>query len=109
MSSMSSQPRLFRVCWCGSFGLIKNALHWRRGALFRYGSAMAKVWATQDERWVYATISGSREVRDDLTTILRETLQSLFAEYKDLKRRRKHEAERSEERATRADVCELLS
>ena len=45
---------------------------------------MAKVWATQDERWVYATISGSREVRDDLTTILRETLQSLFAEYKDL-------------------------
>jgi hypothetical protein len=36
-----------------TFDLIKNALHWRRGALLRYGSATAKVWATQDERWVY--------------------------------------------------------
>ena len=38
-----------------TFGLIKNALHWRRGALLRYGPTMAKVWATQDERWVHAT------------------------------------------------------
>jgi hypothetical protein len=25
-----------------TFGLIKNALHWRRGALLRYGPAIAK-------------------------------------------------------------------
>jgi hypothetical protein len=67
-----------------TFGLIKNALHWRRGALLRYGPATAKVWASQDERWVYATISGSQEARDDLTMILRETLRVLFAEYKSL-------------------------
>src|SRR5271165_6093836 len=67
-----------------TFGLIKNALHWRRGALLRYGPATAKVWATQDERWVYATISGSQETRDDLIMMLRETLRALFAEYKNL-------------------------
>jgi internalin A len=67
-----------------TFGLIKNALHWRRGAVLCYGPAIAKVWATQDERWVYATISGSHEPRDDLIMILRETLRALFAEYKNL-------------------------
>jgi hypothetical protein len=67
-----------------TFGLIKGTLHWRRGALLRYGPATAKVWATQDERWIYATISGSREARDDLTMMLRETLRALFAEYKNL-------------------------
>jgi internalin A len=67
-----------------TFGLIKNAIHWRRGALLRYGPATAKVWATQDERWVYATIAGSQEPRDDLTMILRENLRALFAEYKNL-------------------------
>jgi hypothetical protein len=54
-----------------TFDLIKSALHWRRGALFRYGAATAKVWATQDERRVYATISGAQEAREDLTMILR--------------------------------------
>ena len=67
-----------------TFGLIKNALHWRRGALLRYGPATAKIWVTQDERWVYATISGSQEARQDLTMMLRETLRALFAEYKNL-------------------------
>jgi internalin A len=67
-----------------TFGLIKDALHWRRGALLRYGPATAKVWATQDERWVHATISGPPEARDDLTTILRGNFRSLFAEYKSL-------------------------
>ena len=41
-------------------------------------------WATQDERWVHATIAGAEEARDDLTTMLRETLRALFAEYKNL-------------------------
>src|SRR4029077_215596 len=67
-----------------TFGLIKNALHWRRGALLRYGPATAKVWATQDERWLYATISGAQEARDDLIMMLRETLRGLFVEYKNL-------------------------
>ena len=67
-----------------TFGLIKSALHWRRGALLRYGPATAKVWTTQDERWVYATISGAEEARDDLETMLRGTLRALFAEYKNL-------------------------
>jgi hypothetical protein len=67
-----------------TFALIKNELRWRRGALLRYGPATAKVWATQDERWVYATVSGSQEARDDLTMMLRETLRALFAEYKNL-------------------------
>ena len=67
-----------------TFGLIRNALHWRRGALLHYGPATAKIWATQDERWVHATISGAEEARDDLTTMLRETLSALFAEYKNL-------------------------
>ena len=66
------------------FSLIRNALHWRRGALLRYGPATAKVWATQDERWVYATIAGSHEAREDLTMMLRETLRALFTEYKNL-------------------------
>jgi len=67
-----------------TFSLIENALHWSRGALLRYGQATAKVWATQDERWLYATISGSQEVRDDLTMMLRQTLRVLFADYKNL-------------------------
>ena len=67
-----------------TFGLIKNGLHWRRGALLRYGQATAKVWEAQDERWVYATISGSQKARDDLTKILKENLRALFAEYKNL-------------------------
>jgi hypothetical protein len=67
-----------------TFGLIKNTLHWRRGALLRYGPATGKVWTTQDERWVYATISGAEEARDDLETMLRGTLRALFAEYKSL-------------------------
>jgi hypothetical protein len=34
--------------------------------------------------WIYATISGPQEARDDLTMMLRETLRALFAEYKSL-------------------------
>ena len=50
------------------------ALHWRRGALLRYGPARAKVW----------TISGAEEARDELETMLRGTFRALFAEYKSL-------------------------
>lgn len=67
-----------------TFGLIRNTLHWRRGALLTYGPARAKVWATQDERWIHATIAGAAEARDDLMTMLRETLRALFSEYKNL-------------------------
>jgi hypothetical protein len=46
-----------------AFGLIDKGLHWRRGALLRYGRATAKVWEAQDERWLYATISGAQGAR----------------------------------------------
>jgi internalin A len=67
-----------------AFGLIENTLYWRRGALLRYGQATAKVWEAQDERWVYATISGSQKARDDLTVILKGNLRALFTDYKNL-------------------------
>jgi internalin A len=67
-----------------AFGLIDKGLHWRRGALFRYGQATAKVWEAQDERGLYATISGAQKARDDLIRILKENLRALFAEYKNL-------------------------
>jgi internalin A len=70
-----------------TFGLIRNALHWRRGAVFTYGPARAKVWSTQDERWIYVTLAApptEEAARDDLTKILRGTLRRLFSEYNDL-------------------------
>jgi len=49
-----------------TFSLIDGERRWRRGAILRYGSSRARVWTTQDERWI------------------RVTLQELFTEYKDL-------------------------
>ena len=55
------------------FGLIGD-IHWRHGTMLSYGCpgtgesvALAKVWMTGDERWVYATVAGPKELRDDLT------------------------------------------
>lgn len=69
-----------------TFGLIHHSLHWRRGAMLSYGPATAKVWSTQDERWIYLSVGSAEgdEARDDLVTIVRGTLRSLFAEYKRL-------------------------
>ena len=41
-----------------TFSLIEGKQHWRRGAILCYGQARARVWTTQDERWVHITATG---------------------------------------------------
>ncbi|QUY41229.1 COR domain-containing protein [Acaryochloris marina] len=67
-----------------TFSLIDGERRWRRGAILQYGEAHARVWTTQDERWIRITAVGDREDRNELLTMIRVTLQELFAEYKDL-------------------------
>lgn len=67
-----------------TFSLIDGERRWRRGAILRYGKARARVWATQDERWIRATAVGDKEDRNELLTMIRVTLRELFSEYKDL-------------------------
>jgi internalin A len=68
-----------------TFSLIEEELRWRRGAVLRYAAARARVWSTQDERWVHVTAAGSTEDRDELLTMIRGTLSDLFTEYRDLR------------------------
>lgn len=67
-----------------TFSLIDGERRWRRGAILRYGKAHARVWTTQDERWIRITAVGEMEDRNELLTMIRITLQELFTEYKDL-------------------------
>ncbi|NQT13736.1 MAG: hypothetical protein HQ582_13365, partial [Planctomycetes bacterium] len=67
-----------------TFSLIEDERCWRRGAILRFGEARARVWATQDERWVHITAVGAEEDRSELLTMVRVTLRELFTEYKDL-------------------------
>jgi internalin A len=67
-----------------TFSLIDDERRWRRGAILRFGEARARVWTTQDERWVRITAIGDEDDRDELLTMVRLTLRELFAEYKDL-------------------------
>jgi internalin A len=64
------------------FALIPNRLHWRRGAMLRFDDARAKVWATQDDRYVFATVSGTDHARKRLLAMIRGTLYKIFREYK---------------------------
>jgi hypothetical protein len=64
--------------------LIEEERRWRRGAISRFGTATARVWSTQDERWVRIKAVGGQEDRNELLTMIRLTLRKLFAEYKDL-------------------------
>lgn len=57
---------------------------WQRGAILCYGQARARVWATQDERWVQVTAVGEKKDRDELLTMIRGTMRELFAEYNNL-------------------------
>jgi internalin A len=68
-----------------TFSLIEGDRRWRRGAILRYGNATARVWTTQDERWIRITAAGGKDDRDELLTMIRLTLQKLFAEYRDLR------------------------
>ena len=67
-----------------TFSLIEHERRWRRGAILRFGEARARVWTTQDERWVRITAVGGSADRNELLTMVRATLQELFTEYKDL-------------------------
>jgi len=55
--------RLFRVYLFGPLASSRTSsiAPLASGALLHYGPASAKVWATQGERWVYATISAGRD------------------------------------------------
>jgi internalin A len=67
-----------------TFSLIPNRLHWRRGAVLAFGDAHAKVWATQDDRYVFATVAGPERDKQRLLAIIRGTLHKVFNEYRAL-------------------------
>jgi internalin A len=67
-----------------TFSLIDHERRWRRGAMLRFGQARARVWTTQDERWVRITAVGAGHDRDELVTMVRVTLRKLIAEYRNL-------------------------
>ncbi len=68
-----------------SFALIPDQRHWRRGAMLAFAEARAKVWATQDDRFVYATVAGPEQQRKRLLAIIRGTLHKIFSGYRSLK------------------------
>lgn len=67
-----------------TYSLIPNRLHWRRGAILVFGGARARVWTTQDERYVFVTAIGPADDRDDLVTMIRGALSELFVGYRGL-------------------------
>ncbi|MCR4318010.1 MAG: leucine-rich repeat domain-containing protein [Planctomycetes bacterium] len=68
-----------------TFTLIPDNLHWRRGAVLVFGDSRARVWATQDERYVFVTAVGPSGDRDDLVMMIRGTFKSLFLGYRGLR------------------------
>jgi internalin A len=67
-----------------TFSLIENERRWRRGAMHSFGQARARVWTTQDERWVHITAVGTEDDRKELVTMVGITLRKLIAEYRNL-------------------------
>ncbi len=68
-----------------TFSLIEDKHCWRRGAILRFGkTARARVWTTQDERWIRITAVGGEHDRHELIMMIRITLKNLFSEYKNL-------------------------
>ena len=76
-----------------TFSLIPQRMHWRRGAILVYGNARARVWTTQDERYVFVTVAGEPGDRDELVTMIRGTMRDLFAGYRGLQVTEQHEYE----------------
>ena len=71
-----------------TFGLVAGDQLWRRGAVYEFGPALAKVWE-EKERYIY--LSGLSLVEEDepvalsdLVRMIRGTLREIFAEYKNL-------------------------
>jgi len=67
-----------------TFASIPNRLHWRRGAMLEFADAKAKVWATQDERYVFVTVAGPEHDRNRLLAMIRGMLHKIFGDYKAL-------------------------
>jgi len=67
-----------------TFSLIDGERRWRRGAFLRFKEARARVWTTQDERWLRITAVGAEADRAELVTMVRVTLRKLIAEYENL-------------------------
>ncbi len=66
-----------------------NDWQWRRGAVYAYGPAVAKVWE-EKERYIYLHASTlgdmpTSEAVGDLVRMIRGTLLEIVAEYKNLK------------------------
>jgi internalin A len=78
-----------------TFSLIPGERHWRRGAMLVYGEASGKVWTTQDERYVFVTVAGLEEDRNQLLSMVRGTLLDLFRSYRGLNVVEQHEYEGS--------------
>jgi internalin A len=75
---------LFPKLLVRTFSLIEGERRWRRGAILRFRKARARVWTTQDERWVRITAVGTESDRTELVTMIRVTLRKLIAEYQNL-------------------------
>ena len=73
-----------------TFSLVQEDQFWRRGAVYEYGPATAKVWA-ENERIIYLRIStqsgelAGKEAADELLSMIRGSLRDLFREYRNLK------------------------
>jgi internalin A len=67
-----------------AFSLIEQNRCWRRGAILRYADSRARVWTTQDDRWIFVTAVGPESDRDELIMMIRGTLSGLFEEYRNL-------------------------
>ena len=55
-----------------------------RWTMLAFADARAKVWATQDDRYVFATVAGPEHPRKRLLAMIRGTLHKIFNEYKAL-------------------------
>lgn len=77
------------------FALVPDRLHWRRGAVLVFGDARARVWTTQDERYVYVTVAGPPDDQGELLTMIRGTFRDLFQGYRGLQVIEQHEHDRA--------------
>jgi hypothetical protein len=68
-----------------TFSLVPDLLHWRRGTMLEFGHAKARVWTTQDERYVFVTVVGETFDRDRLLNIIRSTMLKLLSDYQALR------------------------
>lgn len=78
-----------------TLGLVMNKWRWRRGAIYAYGPAVARVWE-EKERYIFlSAIAQNRQFGPvakgdvvavgDLVRMIRGTLREIFTEYKNLK------------------------